>query len=66
LNEEVFYSSFSFLGFFFDLIRMGINLKRFSSRAAHRNSQFVLDIAINELIIMIDEEVIRNGVNIKT
>jgi hypothetical protein len=49
-----------------ELIRIGINLNKFSSSAAHKNNQFVLDIAIRDLIIMIDVEEIINGVDIKT
>jgi hypothetical protein len=45
---------------------MGINLNRFNSSAAHRKSQFVLDIAIKDLVTIIDEEEIKNGVDIKT
>ena len=51
---------------FFEFIRMGINLNRFNSSAAHRKSQFVLDIAIKDLVTIIDEEEIKNGVDIKT
>jgi hypothetical protein len=38
---------------FLEFIRIGINLNRFSSMAAHKNSQFDADIAIRVLEIMI-------------
>lgn len=52
--------------FFLDLMIIGINLRRLSSRAAHRKSQLVLEIAINELNTIIDLDEIKNGVDIKT
>jgi len=51
---------------FFEFIKIGINLKRLSSRAVHKKSQFVLDIAIRDLVTIIDVEEIKNGVDIKT
>lgn len=49
--------------FVFDCIRIGMNLRRFSSMAAHKNSQFVLEIAIIVLIISVDEVSIEAGVH---
>jgi hypothetical protein len=46
---------------FFELIRIGINLKRFSSIAAHRKIQFLDDRAISVLVIIIDADKIING-----
>lgn len=51
---------------FFECIKIGINLSRLSSRAAQMKSQFVLDIAIIDLVIIIVVHEIRKGVIIKT
>jgi hypothetical protein len=45
-----------------DLNKIGIKDKRLSSIDIHRKIQFVLDIAISELVIIIDEDIIINGV----
>ena len=51
---------------FLEYIKIGINLRRLISRAAHKNSQFDLEIAIKVLISIIEEERIRKGEVIKT
>lgn len=51
---------------FFECIKIGINLSRLSSRAAQMKSQLVLDIAMTDLVIIMDVHEIRKGVIIKT
>lgn len=51
---------------FFECIIIGINLSRLISKATHRNSQFVLEIAISVLKIIMEEDKIKNGEFIKT
>jgi len=49
---------------FVDIIN-GINDRRFSSIPSHKKIQFVLEIAINDLIIMVNVAIMENGLIIK-
>ena len=51
---------------FFECIIIGINLSKLISKAAHKNSQFALEIAIIVLKIIMEEDKIKNGEFIKT
>lgn len=46
-----------------DCIMIGINLRRFNSMAAQRKSQFVLEIAISDLIMSVEEANMEAGIH---